>query len=315
MRKCRVGVLLGVSDRFHCTVANAIRLMLGESRDFSFTCLSSSLTEDSIRSQVLKPVLSSNPYDVFVAIGQRGSVAIKTVLNEIGGHPTIFVGVRDPLVLNLIDSLEVPGGTVSAVVREPQSNLAVAEKLALIGPYIKSVIIPYWPLGEAGNLSRQVVEVIKFLRAHRINVKPISVDTAEGALEALSQTISRHDVVLLLEGNITGGLMPEIAYLCQDRDALLCADNLEAMTLGASCALGGDLYPFAEGVMRILASFWYDKVPMGLIPAVRLPNNRVFVINTVMFRMIGLPDEALDVFKDMDGVLIVKNWVSNPMRR
>ena len=57
----------------------------------------------------------------------------------------------------------------------------------------------------------------------------------------------------------------------------------------------------------------YKRGPLGLIPAIVLPNKRLFVVNAAMLRMIGLPEEAVMVFKEVNGVLLVKKWVGSPI--
>ena len=314
MKKCRVGVLLSRNYQFHCTIAEGIRRIMRHNPDFSITQLLVTHNQDSVRYRVLDSIRSADPFDVFVSIGQRSSIHLSKVFHEISETPpVIHVGLRDPLALNLIDSLSIPGRNATAVMRQAHEVTPIAEKIVSLAPFIKRVLIPFWPQGEAGYIGTQVHQVAEYLRGHNVTVKPLPLESREDTLESLKNNISARDCVLFLEGAGNGGVIREAAYACLERDALLFADGLEAIMTGAGIVFGGDLYPFAIGVEQILNSFFYDKTPIGFIPVVVLPNNMQFVANAFMLRAIGVPDELINGLQQSKEMMLIKKWINCPV--
>jgi len=317
MRKCRIGVLFGLTRPFHYNLLQSIRLTVGRHPDFTVAPINVEDVESRITPEMIHHIVSSSisrsgPYDVLVAIGQRASDGLIRVAAAVGNPPLVFLGIKDPSTLNCIQSFEAPGNNATAVVCEPHRATLVAEKLLLLQSCINRIIIPYWPESLAGALPGQVAEISRLFENHGAPVLSFSVQTKEELFDVVERNTQSRDVVLLLEGNVAGDVVERLSYLCSKRDALLCADSLEAMRLGAACALGGSLDPFAHGLMRVLFDFHYGNTSMGFIPVVRLPNNRQFVLNLAMYRMVGFPEEALDVLRKADGVMLVKEWVNNP---
>jgi ABC-type uncharacterized transport system substrate-binding protein len=311
MKKCRVAILMGVNNQFHCTVANAIMKVLSNNGEFHVTPVVVSLTQNAISSKLIQRM---NDFDVFIAIGQRGSVFLKEASKDLVDGPQIlFVGIPDPVALNLIDSLEVPGNNVSAVIRHAAQPLDVAQKLVPFLPYLNKIIIPYWPAGEAGQMKQQVTLMGEYFQNLGMRVEPIEVLEKEEILEVLKAKVERQDLVLFLEGG-TNDTYREIIYLCWDRDALVCGDSNEAIINGAACSFGGNLYKFAEEVERVLMLFWADGKQLGLVPVVPLPNDRIFTINVAMLRMVGFSEEAISsIVEALPEALILKKWVSCPL--
>jgi len=312
MKKCRVAILMGVNSQFHCTVAHAINQILSINGGFHVTPIVVTLTQNAISSKVIQKM---KEYDVFIAIGQRGSIFLKEAIKDLDEGPRVlFVGIPDPVALNLIDSLEVPGNNVSAVIRHAAQPLDVAQKLVPFLPYLNKIIIPYWPAGEAGKMKQQVALICDFFRQFETKIETLEVLEKEEVLSILQAKVEPRDLVLLLEGGTTCDSYREIIYLCWDRDALVCGDSNEAIMMGTACAFGGNLYKFAEEIERVLMLFWVDKKQLGLIPVAPLPNDRVFTINVAMLRTAGFSQQAINaVIKALPDALIIKRWISCPL--
>ncbi len=312
MKKCRIAILMASNHQFHCSVANAIRRILGNNtQPFTVTLVTVALTQDAISNKVIQKI---NDYDVFLAIGQRCSVYLKEATRDlVDGPGTIFIGIPDPVKLGLIDSLEIPGGKSHAIIRQPADPLDAASKITLLAPNINKVIIPYWPAGGAGTLTTQVKLISDFFKEKNIKLETIPVLEKTELLEALKRKVQRHDVVLLLEGG-AGDAHREIAYLCWERKAIFCSDSVDAIELGAACTFSGCVYGFAEELERVLTSFWIDKEQLGLIPVSVIPNNRIFAANIALFNQARFPEESIEaLLKTIDTNFIVERWVGCPL--
>jgi len=315
MRKCRVGVFFALSSQSHRSVAYALSRVMRGHAEFAVTHVNVDLSLEGVRARLLESIYSSEPFDVYVTLGLRCSVYAQRVMSELGiSRPLIFAGVRSPEFFGLVKSYESPGVNVTAVICEPTSSLAMASKVAVLKKYINKVIIPYCPFKPGDYVTQQVTDLIQYFESERIAIDPISVDSHAGLLPLIEERVQPHDAVFLLEA-AAGNVHEKAAYLCWERDALLCTYGLEAIESGALCTLGIDLYEIAQGVSYALLAFWIDKIPLGSIPVLCLPSKRVFVINKAMTRAIGIPDEALEPFHDQPGVMVVKKWINCPTER
>jgi len=312
MKKCRIALLLSNNNEFHCAVASGIRRVLGTSHElFSVTPIAVALTQEAISNKVIQKI---NEYDVFIAIGQRCSIYLKEATKDlINGPVVIFIGIPDPVKLGLIDSLHTPGGRTSAIIRIAADPLEVAKKLVVLGSYINKVIIPYWPDGEAGHMSTQVRLVTDYFATHNITSEPLIVTEKAELLTTLKEQLQKHDVLMLLEGNLDDSHR-ELSYLCWNRDAIFCADSPNGIMLGAACTYSGSVYCFAEELERVLTLFWEDRKEIGLLPISPLPNNRFLSVNTTIFRMIGFPDAGVKkLMKTSKTNLKVTIWPPCPL--
>ena len=312
MRKCRIVLFFGMGHQFHRAVAYATARVMRENAEFNVIHVNVDLTLEAIRTRVLEFVYAPDSVDVFVPIGLRCSVYLKQVLQELALHKTvIFAGVRDPVSFGLVDSYAHPGANATAVTCDPGENTAMAQRIVLMKDYISKVILPYETFRDGDYIHQQVSDTVAYFRMHNVPVEPIQVSKSVDIVPLLKERVRKGDAVLLLESAV-GNIHEQVAYLCWEREAILCADGFEAIETGAVCALGIDLYEIARGLATVLKFFWFDKRPMGSIPVVCIPNKRVFVLNIAMLRAIGLPDEAAAHFRAGDGVLIIKKWVNCP---
>jgi len=187
MKKCRVGVLFGLTRPFHYNLLQSIRLIVGRHPDFTVVPINvedaeSQITPETVRDIVVSSIARTGPYDVLVAIGQLASDGLVRVAAAVGSPALVFLGAKDPVALGCIKSFDLPGNNASAVVREPHRATLVAEKLLLLRDHISRVIIPYWPQGEAGALPGQVAEMSQLFEGHGIRVFSFPVQNKEELL-------------------------------------------------------------------------------------------------------------------------------------
>ncbi|MDQ5941079.1 MAG: transporter substrate binding protein [Candidatus Dependentiae bacterium] len=318
-RPCRVALLLGFNYQRHLNFVEAVRRSMSGDKRFVITYVNVPITEEAIREKVVSLVNSTNPPDIFVPLGLRCSLHLKQVVREIGRGRIAYLGVRDPLSHGLIDSFEKPGQDSTAIVCDPSLNTVVAEKLAAIVKYINRVIIPHSTLCDKKVIEQQIAEIIEFFRPHGLIVEPLEIAGDEESLKrevpkALKGKIVKHDVVLILESALPD-VDVEAAYLCWDRDALLCDDALSSLYSGAACALGGELDAIAIALRDTLTSYWIDEVSLGDISVKRIPNDRAFFVNVAILRMIGFPEEAIAVFSKLEETIVIKKWIDCPVGR
>jgi len=315
MRKCRVGIFFGLSYQSHRAVAYALSRVMRGQAEFSLTHVNVDLSYEMVRARILESVYSSEPFDVYVVLGLRCSVHARRVLRELMlNKPLIFVGVKCPEAVGLIESYEVPGLNVTGVIYEMPEDTAIAQYLLPFKPYINKIFIPYCSFQNGDYMQQQVEALARYFIAQGIPVEPAGVDSYKELPGLLADRVARGNLVLLLEG-MAGNVHEQASYLCWERDAFLCASGLEAIEAGALCTYGVDLFKLAEGVCQALLAFWIDKVPLGSIPVLCLPDRWTFVVNTSMARTLGLPLAFFESFRDLKKVLLIKKWANCPIER
>jgi len=317
-RACRVAVLFNFDLEMHRSYTDIIRRIISRDYQFRVTFINVELTQEAIRKKVLESVYSPNPYDVFVPIGLRCGLFLKQVYHELGRGKAIFLGSLDPIGQGLINSFESPGSDVTAVVFERPSNIAVAEKFLPVVKYINRIILPFVTLNARDVMNQRIRDVSDFFRAQGLPIEVVALTSQEWQEvkkeleEFLKNELSKHDIVLVLEGAFPG-FYKETACLCFERDAIFCADTLSSMYRGAALAFAGNLDAAAVALHEMLISHWIDGVALGSIPAKFVPDDRVFVVNTAMLRMANFPDEAIQLFKEDKSNMVIKKWVGSPL--
>jgi len=249
---------------------------------------------------------------VIVPLGLRCAAYTKAAIAEVGEHPVIYAGVRDPVAFGLVEDLERPGGKASAVICMPPKNTAAAEKLSLLSGYFERVLVPYWTFGSSDVLVQQVEEIRTCFEAAGVMVVARKATSHEDMIEWLKSELKQGDAVLLLEGN-AGAAHAEVSYLCWERDALLCADGVDSIEQGAASALIFSLEALATGVVDKLKEFWIDGVDLGMSPVTCVNDEKIFVVNTAVLRMLGLSLEPVLRLKSREGVFIIKKWPNCPL--
>jgi len=319
-RACRVAVLFNFDLEMHRSYTDIIRRIISRDYQFRVTFISVELTQEAVRKKVLESVYSPNPYDVFVPIGLRCGVFLKQVYDELGRGKAIFLGSLDPVGQGLINSFESPGPDVTAVAFERPSNIAVAEKFLPVAKYIKRIILPFVALNARDIMNQRVRDVADFFRAHELLVEVVALapqgwqEVKKELEEFLKNRLSKHDVVLVLEGGFPG-FYKETACLCFERDAVFCADTLSSMYRGAALAFAGQLDAAAVALHEMLISHWIDGVPLGSIPVKVVPDDRAFVVNIAMLRMANFPEEAIQLLKEEESNMVIKKWVGSPLEQ
>ena len=310
-RQCRVAILMIEKRPFHVAMANHLYDRINPSSTEEAYRVLFFRTEENRKSiyDTAVSILANNKCDVLISIGDNCSVITKEVLDQIGGHPTVFVGVRDPLALGLVDSLERPGFCLSGVVRESPPLLAVAENFSLLYPAVQNVLLPYF----AGDsfLVRQVAATKEYLESRGMKVfdEPIE-ENSDKLLNLVESYQSRIQGLIFLEGCYSNVLQDEMAFFCWKYCIAFCAGGNAGIDAGASCSYVGYLGHAASEAFRLVVQHWEEQVPLGLLPVISLASINRFAINVDIMRSINIPTEVINRFKDQPEVEVTRKWIT-----
>jgi len=308
LKQCRVAILMIDKRPFHEVMANFLfdEINVGDTSLYTASICSMMPNKDSIR-YVVSSLLEQNKADVFITIGETCSVVTKQVLDEQGGHPMIFVGVRDPVGLKLINSLDRPGFCLSGIIREPAPILTVAEYFAPLYPAVRNVLIPYSQ--DDAYLLNQAREMKRYFSTVGINALIVAVDSdPRSVMEVISDNISRVQGLIVLEACHSSGLQEEIAFLCWEKCVVFCGSGSYAIDAGAACALGGSLRWIAEEAYKMLRQHWEEHQSLGFVPVRILPDNQEFCVNVDMMRRLDAPIDAIERICNQPKVKKDRKW-------
>ncbi len=313
-KKCRVAILMLRDNPFHkLTVTYFIDCLENAPPDiYEYSIIMHTYGyELALKNRIQKLFLDK--YDVLIPIGEVCTTATKEALDEFGGHPTIFIGVFNAIKLNLIQSIEIPGGYVTGVTREyiPLEN--IVSWYLLLKPTINSIVIPYLPIAAAGILFEQVIKLKKLFAEHGIQVFAAPIErTQESIFEALDAYRSRVQSVLCLEGCFSNAFQEEIAYYCWKNYLLFCGSGVTAISNGAACAFAGEVRHCATTAYQMLRAHWEQNTPISTIPVVIHPDNQEFFVNTDMLRKIKFPEDKITELENNPSIKVVRKWINSP---
>jgi putative ABC transport system substrate-binding protein len=251
--------------------------------------------------------------DVFMPIGEFCTLALKEVLDELGGHPTIFIGVFDPIGNRLAQSLGKPEGCMTGVHRELLSATKITKGLSYLYPLINNVLIPYTPTGAAGLLARQVIDLKKELSAVGMQVFTVPIDRSQESLfNGLNKYCGRIDSVLLLEGCVSNKFQTHVAYYCWKNELLLCGSGTYAIDQGAACAFSGEIKECVIAAYQALRSYHEKNTPISTIPINVIKDNQEFCVNIDILRKINFSPQKIEELKNNPHIKVIRKWINSP---
>lgn len=309
MSECRVGIILDLDVPEQKTVALALRAAssLQADMEIEFIPLDTQCTESAVRTQVLYAL--DRGYEVLVASGGAFAELVAKVLREMGGHPYLFLSVRDPVKRGIVQSLENPGNHTTGVIREPLANTVVIQKLLPLVKKRKGLLIPYSPAAEAGHMAQQIIDIKRYLAEHTtVNVLAVEISNADDAMIAFEKHLGRYDTALILEGLPVTRAAHELSKFCWDNDIVLCGYGLRFLEAGAACTMGGEGAPYADAAFSMIKRFWFDQENLGTMPVVTIRCNQRFIVNVDMLRRVGMTTDDILEFTDQVGVEVIRRW-------
>jgi ABC-type uncharacterized transport system substrate-binding protein len=279
-KKCRVAILMLRDGFLHKLMVNyLLNCLKNGPQDIYDPCIimfQNNPEEMKIRIQRL--VLEN--VDIFISLGQTCTLAVKEALDSVGGHPTIFIEVVEPIKQKLVNSIEHPGGYMTGAFKDVMPVKKIVTNYISLKPAIKTILIPYVPTSAAGLLIDQTIELKKQFAEQGIQVFAIPIErTRESLFEVLETYRSRIQSVLFLEGCFSNSLQAQVAYYCWQHYLLFCGSGTIALKNGASCSFSGEIKNCATSAYQALRAYWEHSTPISTIPVVVYPDNQQFFIN------------------------------------
>jgi len=298
----KVAVLSNLDNHFHRTIGVSLSKQSGEMSDNSFfkvALLNAAFTEEAVTARLIW--CREQRIDFIVVVGAFFSVAVHKLMPSIGHIPYIFVGVRDPIKMGLVDTLTGSTSGITGIIRTPADSLHIARCLSLLQPYVSTVLLPYYPQGLCGQLGEQAIKIEHYFATRGIKTTLWPLRTLDELKTELAERVAAVDTLLFLEGCQVSCYMPEAARLCWDVDKIFCyGESSDAIRYGAACSYGSKFAGFITTTLKILDDYFNQGIALGKMPVTVLEDDRYFNVNEAMLLQVGVSDEVINQLRQRD---------------
>lgn len=139
--------------------------------------------------------------DVIVTTGWMCSqAAVQACKRRHSSIPIVFLGVIDPVELEIVDSLKKPGGNATGV--SPSGGVRTDPTLLLTAakPDWKRALLPYGVVADGNEKYAESIRKRCALTGQEVTLLPI--DNVSDTLLKIESLLSGHDVLMYLEGDL-----------------------------------------------------------------------------------------------------------------
>lgn len=253
--------------------------------------------------------------DLTISIGMSMTEQVFAISNDIGGLPTLFVGVPNPVELGVIKSLEKPGGYMSGVRIEKVDPHLFAQEIKMLHPHVTDILIIYNPESFKGYFKENYQNIFENLKLIGFNIDAQKTKSATKAESLLYKKIEAVQAILLLEGcELAPSISGKIAYVaaCTER-FYISTTGERGIHAGAPIAYGCDDDVLLNPLIDQMDAYLIKRKSLGALPVITLPaNTRKLYINKFM-----LPWTPRPLFKELvkkPNAKVLFQWIECPIK-
>jgi len=245
--------------------------------------------------------------DIAVSLGSMGSMALAELRRKRQvDFPQVFTGVTNSAQLGLVDTLEVPGGTITGVMTGGYEQLIMPNLLRIAKPDVERVLIPFDASDDPDGFSTATAQAISdYLMNYGIESTLLPVDGVNEAVKMISNVIGEYDVVMGLEVDSLVDISPALVKLCREKGVTFFAASVEGVEAGAVFSFGSQPLFVGRAGFDIVRDIVEQKKDPATIPVLSLRNTRQFIINTTYAAEQAMPD--------IDPVAIKARMAADPL--
>jgi len=238
--------------------------------------------------------LNLNPACIVVIGKVMSQILSNLAKKRMSSTPIIFIGADTPVELELVQSLDHPGGNVTGVFTTESEPDLCGKLLYAAWPNVKSVLIPYHCSNDIGKSAERLALAIEtYLINKNINVRVFPIDIMSEAMHRIEGVINDYDLIMTLESDsLSEPYRPGLVKLTNRYNIALFSGSQAAISEGALFSYEVSPRFAATAAFEIVKKIIYHHQHPGTIPVVRLSSSREFIINTKRATELGI---ALDI--------------------
>ncbi len=233
----------------------------------------------------------SLPADCIVVVGRMLSQTLINLARKRKSLvPIVFVGVQNPVELELIESLEQPGGAVTGVITVSFEDSVPARLLYTTFPHTKSVLLPfYFPYDAAKEIVNKAEKTKDYLESKGVSVTLLPVGSLFESLALVEGLLLGHDIVMTVEGDALNDMQfAGLAKLAERYNTGYFSGAMSALKENVLIVYASELRYIAEaGFDQVVQILFHHKNPATL-PVISLGSTRELVINKKRAVELGL---------------------------
>ncbi|MDQ5890826.1 MAG: putative tryptophan/tyrosine transport system substrate-binding protein [Candidatus Dependentiae bacterium] len=278
---------------YHEIARNYFMEAVQEHRDarLSVKLLSAPNATDKIAIAAVCETALGTAADCIVVVGRNMSqLLVHLAMRKKIHTPIIFLAVERPVELGMVQSLEHPGGDATGVFTAGLDGFRCGMLLRLVCPQVHSVLLPYSVINDIdGAVQSRATEVKQYLEARGVRVDIAALDTPADALKRIQGLLSRHDMLLTLEGDdLNGSIYQGLARLAYKRDIGFFSGYKWALAEGALFTYAVEPRYVANAAFELVKQILYYGAHPSTMQVVSLASSREFIINQKRAAELGL---------------------------
>ena len=226
-------------------------------------------------------------YDLIMTIGADPTRTIhelttKKKLNS----PVVFNAVSDPVELGVVASLRSSGNNITGVEEVPDYTDQI-NKLLLVKPDAKTIVLVYDPIIKAGIHEQWAAEIKQIAQNKGINVIYAKIFQTNEIQAKIQQLLPSTDVVMILTDHTTVSGIDSLIALCNRYNVTLYASDLNSGGKGAALAYGITQYDLGVDAAQLALKILVNHEKPTNIP-IKSPKTKTLQINRKTMQKQGL---------------------------
>ena len=191
-----------------------------------------------------------NDFDLVCSVGAQCSQTLKEMcVKKNILIPSVFVGVVNPVELNIVKSREFSGNNFTGVIADLDYKMFV-EVLCMTKKNMSNALIVYDPTQLGGYTERTRKEVEEYLYKKGVHTKAVQVFSVNEIAEKVKPFLDKADVLITLRDYTTNSALDIFTKLCAQHGVTFCASDLGAVDKGADLGFGYNEFDFGAAAAQ-----------------------------------------------------------------
>lgn len=178
-------------------------------------------------------------YSLIITIGEWASKHVYEFQKDNDDRlPQIFLGVRDPVALGLIESLTTTSGSVTGVVSVEDDYDWQVRAVRALKPNVKTVLIPFTPAFDYPGLREDIARLVASLEAAGLTPRIQEISTERKLDEQIRESGEGADVLWLMRDQYLQVYTKQLVTVCNELLLTMFSTELAAVFQGAAFGCG-----------------------------------------------------------------------------
>lgn len=205
-----------------------------------FDVYSAEASVDKLRTDVLDFIYAhAKEYGVIVTIGEWTSKHVFDYRQQAQHSiPQIFLSVRDPIGLGLVESLTDTSGTVTGVVSTVDDFNWQVSKALMMKPSTKRVVVPFTPEYEQPGMREDLQALYLACTARGLEFVVVEINTTESLEDQLRTSLQGADMMWVMRDQYLQISTKLLVNVCNELEVTMFATELASVFQGAAMGAG-----------------------------------------------------------------------------